>query len=479
MTESLDNTPSIMFGPVFEGNVPGPPELRFEGVPTASNESVPRRVSEDFLTEPMWSDRHPSSPTTFARSQYTTASPSPIQEGADLHEPETATLEALRRMVDELEQCFDALSLTHERLGNASESRSSTPPAADQSKTNHEAAFLAVARRLVACLQIPIARRLLTQAIESRNSLAATVNRAESLVSKSESLLDRYYDAAGDVKIFGERLVDFDYAYTEQATLRLHLQDQGHEMDITDEDFGRDYLEQRAKLEHELNRAIEKADNLKASCQLVGLDPDSQAKVADESDVEGSVVLVNVGDEVMRKVDANPLFDLYGFPSTTALHASTGRLDSGSTPVDGSPFERDRSLPEVERWIRALDDDFEVEPSTIPLPASEPEGLAGYDRLSQRPRALSAAQQASSDKGLAPSPPYSGRMFHSDPSIGYATEASPGYDYTITQCSAPERTSTAQPKRRSYPLLPESRILRYGTSAGTDFLAPWKTDFGR
>lgn len=492
MTENLNNTlQPMMLGPVCEGNVPGPPEVRFEGVPTASSDSLPREISEDYLTEPMFSDRRLSSPTTFGRSQYTTASPSPVQESSGLPSSEATTLEALRGIIDELEQRFQALSRPQFDYGKASDSRQSSSPAADQSTQSHEAAFLAVARRLVAYLQIPTARRVLAQAIGSRNPRSASVDRSESLLSKPESLLDRYYDAAGDVKIFGERLVEFDYAYTEQATLRLHLQDQGHEMDTSDEAFGRDYLDQRAKLEHELNRAIEKADALKTSCQLVGLDPDSQAKAADDSDEESSIVLVNANDQRVKNTDTNLLFHLYGFPSATRLEASTGNLDSGSTPHGGTPFEHDRSGPDVERWIHALpnsghdvpmdfidDVDLELEPYSIPLPASEAESLNDKDHVGSRRRAFSTIQSTSfRDATTSLSPYYPERMFHSDPLLGHATQARPEYDSPTTKGPSLQRPILAQPKRYSHPLLSRSRSVLAPPPTMTDTPAAWESGF--
>ncbi|KAK6434441.1 hypothetical protein LTR95_009380, partial [Oleoguttula sp. CCFEE 5521] len=85
-------------------------------------------------------------------------------------------------------------------------------------------------------------------------------------------LLVRYYDAAGDVKVMGERLADVDYEHVDAATARSLRRDQDLELEQSDVAFQDEYHRRRGSIEHRLDAAIERADLLKAQCLFEGLD---------------------------------------------------------------------------------------------------------------------------------------------------------------------------------------------------------------
>lgn len=342
MSETInDALLSPSSGKDFNSNVPDPPQLRLYSVPTQPGLPAMPDISQDHLTIP--GDAGVDS----------TAEP--------IHQ--------LRNVLDELATSFATIkaqqsapeaSSRKENTSSTSIHREVTPPGSqgrvfrfpEVTANDNQGRFLAAATHFLSLAGFPVIQDLVAQALRLQDSSLNPESPGKSSASDIEPLLEEYYEAAGNVKMLGERLVNMDYTYAEDATTRLFLQDQGMELETTDQTFNEEYSIARAKLEHELDRAIDLADELKAQCRSAGLDPEAHVRNAYDSDVEGSLVVVDVDKEGT------------GFPTTQSLYkpiiatpveASTGRLDGDSTPSLRAPLDPGQLDLSVSRWMETVE----------------------------------------------------------------------------------------------------------------------------
>lgn len=86
-----------------------------------------------------------------------------------------------------------------------------------------------------------------------------------------DPLLEAYYDKAGDVKIWGETLVDLDLEHQADLVSRDLQLDQLYDQTISDAEIETIYADRRREIESKLDLAISEADDLKAKCLAAGL----------------------------------------------------------------------------------------------------------------------------------------------------------------------------------------------------------------
>jgi hypothetical protein len=97
-------------------------------------------------------------------------------------------------------------------------------------------------------------------------------------MSDSTALREQYFEWAANVNIYGERLVNHDYAYQTSLADRERRQDQGEVLPDTDGDFKADAQRRRNAIVLALNKAIDNADRLKAKCEEAGIDHNPQIR---------------------------------------------------------------------------------------------------------------------------------------------------------------------------------------------------------
>jgi hypothetical protein len=85
------------------------------------------------------------------------------------------------------------------------------------------------------------------------------------------SLVRKYYDLMGDVKIFRERLYNFESEHHYQLDVREEQRQLGELLEPPDEDFYEAYFSERKDLIQDLSTAKAEMQQLKAQCELEGV----------------------------------------------------------------------------------------------------------------------------------------------------------------------------------------------------------------
>ena len=103
--------------------------------------------------------------------------------------------------------------------------------------------------------------------IESNTSSAHST-----VESSTPTLLAQFYDSAGDVRIYQERLAELEYNFQESVIERDMIQDRGDEVDTSDEEFRAKYMRERKIIQDDLEKAEHEAAELKLKCEKLGLE---------------------------------------------------------------------------------------------------------------------------------------------------------------------------------------------------------------
>ncbi|KAK4561244.1 hypothetical protein LTR86_004561 [Recurvomyces mirabilis] len=96
-------------------------------------------------------------------------------------------------------------------------------------------------------------------------------SKPQSVRSTTPTLLRKYYDRRGDEGIYHDRLMELDDFYHDGRITREMLRDQGHQLDLTDEEFDAQYKEQYDNIMVQLESAKADADGLAVDCGAAGI----------------------------------------------------------------------------------------------------------------------------------------------------------------------------------------------------------------
>ena len=88
-------------------------------------------------------------------------------------------------------------------------------------------------------------------------------------------LVREYFERQGDVGIWRERLVEWDYAHEEGKIEREFFRERGDNVDPPDEEFEFNYFSRREHIHSELRMTQRDAEALKRKCNNAGLNPES------------------------------------------------------------------------------------------------------------------------------------------------------------------------------------------------------------
>ncbi|KAK3636178.1 hypothetical protein LTR56_014341 [Elasticomyces elasticus] len=95
---------------------------------------------------------------------------------------------------------------------------------------------------------------------------------ATSIKSNTHILLRQYYDRKGDEGIYMERLQEHDIFYSEGIVEREMVRDRGDPLPLGDEQYEREFRDQRDIILKDLATAQADVANLRAQCEAIGLD---------------------------------------------------------------------------------------------------------------------------------------------------------------------------------------------------------------
>lgn len=126
---------------------------------------------------------------------------------------------------------------------------------------------------------------------------AATSPPAVKTQDALDLLLAQYQDAAGDVKLCGERLVELVNEHQQTLASRERFREQERELSVSDSEVDRAFEKDRHNLDMRLNLAIHKADRLRQGCREAGLDPDCTGRFVDVDQASGSLSVGDTGQE--------------------------------------------------------------------------------------------------------------------------------------------------------------------------------------
>ncbi|OQN96406.1 hypothetical protein B0A48_17658 [Cryoendolithus antarcticus] len=339
----------------YAGNVPSPPDPRVVAPRDQASSAALRDIS---MSEPLFPVPHGSAPSRQV-DQSSSQINSPTRKrrpslltGTDRMRELTEVLEDLERQHNAIVVGASAAPDTHSET--LSPVVALAPPL--QVLRQREARFIRGARRFLDLIQAPILRDLLGKAVPLRaGSDIGTMSTLEHGLAydlkSSESrtlppLLELYYDEAGEVKLQGESLVNLDYWYTEEVSVRMLQEDQGLEVPVPDDVFHAEYLHKRALIEVALDRHIDEAERLRTQCIAAGLDLNAGMRVYEDSEGDLSEVLVEYHeDDVHSLSDPGPLIQPLEVGSSERLR--TG----GLTPAARSILGLARMNEHVSRWI--------------------------------------------------------------------------------------------------------------------------------
>lgn len=113
---------------------------------------------------------------------------------------------------------------------------------------------------------------LRTEMLESHLATAESSSRPSSKSDDTHPLLAKYFDRRGDVGIFRERLTELDGTHLEGLQAREFIRERGDELEVSDEQFERNYHARRADIERDLEQAEHDAAVLSKECEREGLD---------------------------------------------------------------------------------------------------------------------------------------------------------------------------------------------------------------
>nr|OQO31295.1 hypothetical protein B0A51_03273 [Rachicladosporium sp. CCFEE 5018] len=340
----------------YPGNVPSPPpELRINiaGSQTAS------AGSQQVTSEPLLSVAQGSSfsrPLEYLASDAT----STTNERRASHFSDMDHLHELTTVLADLEKQHDAVMLAsssssahHGESMSLSVARSSSMEALKR----HQTRFLVSARRFMELIRLPMLRDLLDKAVkwEALPSTGHEVIPAYETVRAVKSpilpaLLEKYYDAAGEVKLQGETLVDLDYQYAEEVSVRMLQEDQGVDLMIPEDVFHDEYLRKRKLVEMRLDQRINDAEQLRAQCLAAGLDLTEGMRITEVSEADLSGVVVEPYEDDLHSLsDPGPILQPLEVGSSERLRSG------GLTPAARSMLGLAHMKDNVSSWMATLE----------------------------------------------------------------------------------------------------------------------------
>ncbi|KAJ9625888.1 hypothetical protein H2203_004654 [Taxawa tesnikishii (nom. ined.)] len=151
-------------------------------------------------------------------------------------------------------------------------------------------------------------------------------SRSEAPSTSVPSILEEYYDKAGDVSVMKQRLDEADAEYEEEYARRQFRREHELPIEPSDEEFDRGHSSERTALVENLRLAEEAAEQSRQACIAAGHDPDHaeiQYSYSETPEPDGHRDSVDIEQspmfpgETMRAKFA-PFFDRH-YPTTTSL----------------------------------------------------------------------------------------------------------------------------------------------------------------
>ncbi|OQN98507.1 hypothetical protein B0A48_15768 [Cryoendolithus antarcticus] len=342
----------------YNGNVPSPPEVHVH-VPSSPASSV---AVHQVMSEPLFSITHDSA-SSRQIDQVSSNVTSPTDERRRSLLGDTEYVRELTEVLNDLERQHDAIEMTPSAaLATYGETLTTSAALAPplQAPKLREAQFLRSARRFLDLIQIPMLRELLEKimAPQTKVNVGNVDVPDHALLSDPQSpksrtlppLLELYYEAAGEVKLQGDALVNLDYWYAEEVTTRDFQQDQGLEVSVPDDVFHDEYLHKRALIAVSLDRHIDEAERLRTQCIAAGLDLDAGMRVPDDSEADLSEVLLeDHEDDVLSLSDPGPVLRPLDVEFSNRLRSG------GMKPAARSMLGLAGMNEHVSRWMADLE----------------------------------------------------------------------------------------------------------------------------
>jgi hypothetical protein len=180
-------------------------------------------------------------------------------------------------------------------------------------------------------------------------------DRASTTASHSNPLLDDYFDKAGNVKVEKGRLLELYKEHEEKRELRIHQQDQGMELPLTDAAFKNECDLEVKAARQAVQDAIILKQRAKQACRNRGIEPDQHRHASEMPDDDG--------DEQIDPEQSLPLRLHLGHAEKTGPYTILTRTGPFGeiVVVDDDQPELPPVTETVERWIDSMDQ-TQIEP---------------------------------------------------------------------------------------------------------------------
>lgn len=166
--------------------------------------------------------------------------------------------------------------------------------------------------------------------------------------SRELILLEKYFQAAADVQILGERLADHNYEYWDAVAEREYREDQDEVLSILEEDFEKKHHEEHETICQQLDHDMEEADRLCAECEAQGIDVKAN-RMASGDDYDASN---NETDYQQIFRDSLKLIPIEVFQNAEIVRGGTPESDGGNDDVSNV-------VDVVSSWIKNIPEDIE------------------------------------------------------------------------------------------------------------------------
>jgi hypothetical protein len=191
--------------------------------------------------------------------------------------------------------------------------------------------------------------------------------------SETPPLLAQYYDRKGDIGIFRERLQELEYHYQEELDERDIAIERGDPLDVSEEQFNKNYELQREAIIFDLTQAENDAQTLAQRCRAEGLEiterrPDSSEEAA--------------------------LSPLQALPDAREVQMSAKHRPDSSASTTSGDYLSPRGRIRVRGWLATLSD-----PGTPALPAEDLANIEADETLAQRGHSM---ELDATDTALSP-----------------------------------------------------------------------------
>lgn len=158
------------------------------------------------------------------------------------------------------------------------------------------------------------------------------------------TIVEEYFDRRGDIGVWMERQQELDEAYAEGKAEREFIADRGDPLDVTNEEFDKQFQDRREHIERELEIAQKEADELERRCQAEGHDLAAY--------------------RTTRRSDTASVMSPSERPTTSYSPVLQAVRELDVNPVELQPPARQAG---VSTWLRGIDwEDMERADATIP-----------------------------------------------------------------------------------------------------------------